>query len=277
MATKKIATSRPTDSRPTANNRFWAFANETSESVDLYINGEIVDDFTGEIAREIYGDELADTGYTAPKGFKEKLAETDGKNISVYIDSYGGDVFAASTIYNLLKEHKGGVTVKITGVAASAASVIAMAGDKVLMSETAVIMIHNPSTWAEGDHNDMQKAIDVLDTIKDSIINAYKMKTGLSRNKISELMENETWMDYREAKKLGFCDGPIAEREGLIPDSVIENCLRRNMLVYNALSRDKVEKTPEVTAEPEIEPVAVTYNTEVDEQLYEYYRLAGKK
>ena len=113
----------------------------------------------------------------------------------------------------MLMDYAGEVTVKIDGIAASAASVIAMAGTKVLMSPTALMMIHNPSTAAFGDHNDMQKAIDLLEEVKQSIINAYEIKTGQSRAVLSHLMENETWMNARKAVELGFADGILEDEK----------------------------------------------------------------
>ena len=113
---------------------------------------------------------------------------------------------AAAQIYNMLTNYKGKVTVKIDGIAASAASVIAMAGDTVLVSPVSMLMIHNPATIAWGDHAQMQKAIDMLSEVKESIINAYVLKTGLSRPKLSHLMDAETWMDANKAVELGFAD-----------------------------------------------------------------------
>ena len=113
---------------------------------------------------------------------------------------------AAAQIYNMLSNYKGKVTVKIDGIAASAASVIAMAGDTVLVSPVSMLMIHNPATMAWGDHAEMQKAMDMLSEVKESIINAYVLKTGLSRPKLSHLMDAETWMDANKAVELGFAD-----------------------------------------------------------------------
>ena len=110
----------------------------------------------------------------------------------------------------MLMDYKGNVTVKIDGIAASAASVIAMAGTEVLMSPVSTMMIHNPATVAMGDHNEMQKAIEMLNEVKESIINAYEIKTGLSRAKLSHLMDSETWMNANKAVELGFADGIIA-------------------------------------------------------------------
>lgn len=120
---------------------------------------------------------------------------------------------AAAQIYNMLTQYKGNVTVKIDGIAASAASVIAMAGNKVLMSPVSMMMIHNPATVAFGDHVEMQKAIDMLAEVKESIINAYVIKTGLSRAKLSHLMDAETWMDANKAVELGFADDIITRAE----------------------------------------------------------------
>ena len=131
-------------------------------------------------------------------------------NITVWINSPGGDCVAAAQIYNMLMDYKGNVTVKIDGIVASAASVIAMAGTEVLMSPVSTMMIHNPATVAMGDHNEKQKAIEMLNEVKESIINAYEIKTGLSRAKLSHLMDSETWMNANKAVELGFADGIIA-------------------------------------------------------------------
>lgn len=113
---------------------------------------------------------------------------------------------AAAQIYNMLMDYRGSVTVKIDGIAASAASVIAMAGTKVLVSPVSMLMIHNPATIASGNAAEMQKAIAMLDEVKESIINAYEIKTGMSRTKLSHLMDAETGMDAHTAVDLGFAD-----------------------------------------------------------------------
>lgn len=130
--------------------------------------------------------------------FKDELNAGSG-DITVWINSPGGDCVAAAQIYNMLANYKGNVTVKIDGIAASAASVIAMAGNTVLMSPVSMMMIHNPATMAFGDHTEMEKAIEMLEGVKDSIINAYTLKTGMSRAKLSRLMDAETWMDAIKA------------------------------------------------------------------------------
>ena len=126
--------------------------------------------------------------------------------VTVWLNSPGGDCIAASQIYTMLMDYKDDVTVKIDGIAASAASVIAMAGTRVLMAPTALMMIHNPMTGAYGNHTDMEKAIEMLDEVKESILNAYEIKTSLSRAKLSHLMDSETWMNANKAIELGFAD-----------------------------------------------------------------------
>ncbi len=157
-------------------------------------------ELNGTIAEESWFDDDV-----TPQLFKDELNAGSG-DITVWINSPGGDCVAAAQIYNMLSNYKGKVTVKIDGIAASAASVIAMAGDTVLVSPVSMLMIHNPATIAWGDHAEMQKAIDMLAEVKESIINAYVLKTGLSRPKLSHLMDAETWMDANKAVELGFAD-----------------------------------------------------------------------
>jgi len=147
-----------------------------------------------------------------PQLFKDELMSGSG-DITVWINSPGGDCVAAAQIYNLLMDYKGNVTVKIDGIAASAASVVAMAGTKVLVSPVSMLMIHNPMTVAMGNSEEMQKAIEMLAEVKESIINAYEIKTNMSRAKISHLMDAETWMDANKAVELGFAD-EIMKRAG---------------------------------------------------------------
>lgn len=144
--------------------------------------------------------------------FKNELFSGEGP-ITVWINSPGGDCIAASQIYTMLMDYKGDVTVKIDGVAASAASVVAMAGTKVLIAPTALMMIHNPATAAFGDHVDMEKAIDMLSEVKESIINAYELKTGLSRRQLSHMMDDTTWMNAQKAVELGFADGILTDEK----------------------------------------------------------------
>lgn len=165
----------------------------------------------GTIAEESWFDDDV-----TPQLFKDELFAGDG-DITVWINSPGGDCVAAAQIYNMLMDYKGNVTIKIDGIAASAASVIAMAGTKVLMSPVSMLMIHNPITVAMGDAGEMEKAIEMLGSVKDSIINAYEIKTGLSRAKISHLMDAETWMDANKAVELGFADDILSRHSAAVP------------------------------------------------------------
>ncbi|MCI6206844.1 MAG: Clp protease ClpP [Corynebacterium glucuronolyticum] len=140
-----------------------------------------------------------------PALFAEELNAGSG-DITVWINSPGGDVVAAAQIYNLLTDYPGTVTVRIDGLAASAASVIAMAGETVVMSPVSMLMIHNPATMAMGDSDELGRAIEMLGSVKESIINAYQAKTGMSRAKLAKLMDAETWMDARAALTMGFAD-----------------------------------------------------------------------
>ena len=142
--------------------------------------------------------------------FKEELFAGEG-DVVIYLNSPGGDCIAASQIYTMLMDYRGNVTVKIDGIAASAASVIAMAGTEVVMSPTSLMMIHNPMTAAFGSREEMEKAIGMLEEVKESIINAYEIKTGLSRARISHLMDSETWMNAKRAIELGFADTMMNE------------------------------------------------------------------
>lgn len=150
---------------------------------------------------------------------------------------------AAAQIYNMLMDYKGNVTVKIDGIAASAASVIAMAGNTVMMSPVSMLMIHNPMTVAMGNADEMQKAIEMLNEVKESILNAYEIKTGLSRTKISHLMDSETWMNANKAKELGFCDDILAREER--PDATEQptvSTMYSEAMVVNSLMGKIAEK-----------------------------------
>lgn len=177
--------------------RFWNWIRNEAGGRVLRLEGPIDEE-------SFWGDEVT------PKAFREEL-EADSGDITVWINSPGGNVFAAAEIYTMLRDYKGAVTVKIDAIAASAASVIAMAGNKVLMSPVAMLMIHDPSTIAMGNARDMEKAISTLNEVKESIINAYAFKSGLTHNRIAKLMENETWMNAKKAVELGFADEILFE------------------------------------------------------------------
>lgn len=185
--------------------KFWNFIkNEETKETELYFEGPISDSTW-------YGDEIT------PALFRDELNKVKGA-LTVWLNSCGGDCIAASQIYTMLRSHKGKVTVKIDGIAASAASVVAMAGDETLIAPTAMMMIHDPSTSAMGNKADMEKAIELLEEVKESIINAYETKSHLSRNKIAKLMSDETWLNAKKAHEMGFVDGILfAEKKKPFP------------------------------------------------------------
>lgn len=211
------------------NKKFWKWKkllnkNGTGNDNILFLNGTIAEE-------SWFDDEVT------PQLFKSELENHKG-DITVWINSPGGDCIAAAQIYNMLIEHKGNVTIKIDGIAASAASVIAMAGTEVYMSPVSMLMIHNPMTVAFGNQTEMQKAIDMLNEVKASIINAYEIKTGLSRKKLSEMMDAETWMDVHKAIELGFADGILKREEPIEIPAV--SMMHLNTKVMNSLV-DKIK------------------------------------
>ena len=233
--------------------KFWKWKNQKvlnqetqMETVErtLFLNGTIAED-------SWFDDDVT------PQMFKEELMDGNG-NITVWINSPGGDCVAAAQIYNMLREYEGKVTVKIDGIAASAASVIAMAGDTVLMSPVSMMMIHNPMTIAFGDSGEMQRAIDMLKSVKDSIINAYELKTGLSRTKLAHLMDAETWMDAGKAVELGFADDILRRAEDAPEDTASPaEALLFSRKAVNAALVNKLEakyhipkREPEAPEEP---------------------------
>jgi len=172
--------------------KFWNWIHDDSGGRVLRLEGPID-------SESFWGDEIT------PQSFRDELYAEEG-DITLWLNSPGGNVFAASEIYTMIRDYPHRVTVKIASIAASAASVIAMAGNTVQMSPTALLFVHDPSTIAMGNAKDMEKAIATLNEIKESIINAYAAKTGLSRNKISKLMSDETWINAKKAVELGFAD-----------------------------------------------------------------------
>lgn len=218
--------------------KFWNFTSKENGERQLDINGVIAED-------SWYGDEVT------PQEFKDELDEGTG-DIKVCINSPGGDCFAAAQIYNMLKGYKGKVKVFIDSLAASAASVIAMAGDEVEISPVGMLMIHNPSTFAFGDHRSMEQAVAVLEEVKSSIINAYVAKTGRSRSELSELMEAETWFSATKAKDYGFVD-KITGEENTPPEAYLFSTRAHDSAVYKKVCAmyQPEEPTEPTEAEPE--------------------------
>ena len=199
-----------------------------------------------------------------PKLFRDELFAGNG-DITIWINSPGGDCVAAAQIYNMMMEYPGNVTVKIDGIAASAASVIAMAGTKVMVSPVSMMMIHNPMTVAMGDTSEMQKAISMLDEVKESIINAYEIKTGISRAKLSHLMDAEIWMNANMAVELGFAD-EIMHRNAADAVEVpqVSNVYSRtavtNHLMDKIAAKCRIEQKPKTTADSLMERLDLIKN-----------------
>lgn len=178
--------------------RFWNWSGPQNQRV-LTINGTIAED-------SWVDDEVT------PQVFQDELSQGKGP-IDLWLNSPGGDCVAASRIYTMLMNYLDDVNVKIDGIAASAASVIAMAGTKVSMAPTAMIMIHNPLTIVGGQKEDLDQAAQMLAETKESIINAYELKTNLPREKISSMMDDETWMNVNKAIELGFADDMLGQNK----------------------------------------------------------------
>ena len=204
---------------------------------------------SGTIAEESWFDDDV-----TPQLFRDELNAGSG-DITVWINSPGGDCVAAAQIYNMLMDYKGNVTVKIDGIAASAASVIAMAGTSVLMAPTSLMMIHNPMTAAFGSKDEMEKAIEMLEEVKESIINAYELRTGLSRARISHLMDSETWMNAKRAIELGFADGMLTDEKVMAEMPAFEFSDRAvEAALINKITAKTRKDTPVNKLEPETEP-----------------------
>ena len=219
--------------------KFWDWTNSKDERV-LRIDGVIAEE-------PWIDDEIT------PKQFKSELMSGSG-DITLWINSPGGDVFAASQIYNMLMDYKGNVTVKIDGLAASAASVIAMAGTRVLMSPVSQIMVHNPMTVAIGNAEEMSKAIKMLSEIKESIINAYEIKTNLPRDEISKMMDSECWMNAKKAVELGFADEIMYTEKDQNSEKISNSYIFSRMAVTNNLidklkNKNQAKNQNEITVE----------------------------
>ena len=211
--------------------KFFNIKQISNDEVELRIEGDIIaDDYAW-----LY--KWFDDPYTSPNKFREELKKYDGKNITIWINSNGGDVFAGAAIYTALMEFKGKKNVKIDGIAASIASVIAMAGDEVLMSPTSIIMGHLPWSFAIGDEYEFQKEINALKSCKNIIINAYEKKTKLSRDKLSKMMDDEFWLTPREAVELGFADGVLYEDE---EPRDYSNMITGAKLLFNSLDKGRM-------------------------------------
>lgn len=202
---------------------FWKIKNEAdAEEAEMMIYGQISDETW-------WGDEIT------PRQFAEDLKQCGGKNLAVHVNSPGGDVFAAQAIYSQLKNYSGQVTMHIDGMCASAATVITCAGDKVVMPDNAIFMIHNPSCmlFDSYDANELSQMASQLDAVKQTIVNVYMKRCGnnLSEKKICQKMDDETWMSAQEALDCGFIDE--------IDDACkVKNSLKDGCLVMNSVKCD---------------------------------------
>ncbi|MDL2310377.1 Clp protease ClpP [Peptostreptococcaceae bacterium OttesenSCG-928-C18] len=215
--------------------KFWNWARDADDNRILYLDGVIAEE-------SWFDDDIT------PAAFKRELLSNEG-SITIWLNSPGGDCVAASRIYSMLMDYKGNVTIKIDGIAASAASVIAMAGTEVLMAPTALMMVHNPLTVAIGDSEEMKKAIDMLDEVKESIINAYEIRTGMSRTKLSHLMDAETWMSANKAIELGFADGVLDDEKRHSAEDVTY-AFSRKAVTNSLLDKVKPKQTKPKTGTP---------------------------
>ena len=216
--------------------KFWNWVRNEGEKRILLLDGEISDETW-------WGDEVT------PQMFRSELNAAEG-DIDLWINSPGGDCYAAAQIYNMLMEYKGNVAVKIDGIAASAASVVAMAGSTVEISPLGMLMIHNPMTVSIGDTHEMERTITFLAEIKESIINAYELKTGLSRAKISRLMDAETWMNAKKAVELGFADSVLYGDAQRPMTDATDGLIFSRAAVTNSLLSKFGQGTHNVDAEP---------------------------
>ena len=238
--------------------KFWNWIRDDTGGRVLRLEGPID-------SESFWGDEIT------PAMFRQELEAEEG-DLTVWINSPGGNVFAAAEIYTMLRDYKGNVTVRIASIAASAASVVAMAGNKVQMSPTALLMIHDPSTIAMGNTKAMEQAITTLNEVKESIINAYAAKTGLRHNKIADLMSNETWMNAKKAVDYGFADEILfdeksTEQEEQEEEPKLMALLYQGRVTDRAVLNSLVKEAPE--SKEEVPVIGMDGKTKTGAMPYE--------
>ena len=219
---------------------------------------------------------------TSPSVISNAIEKANGEDLEVIINSGGGCLMSGADMYSTLKDYEGNVTVKISGVAGSAASIVAMAANQIKMSPVASLFIHNVQLQSAGDHNDMQYAADTLKVLNKTVANAYREKTGMSQDELLELMNKDTWMDCETAKEKGFIDEilfqeekAIASVEGMIPQKVINGV--RNTLMEQKL-RNEDESTEESREESSEESLSSKQKQEVRDIVKdEIKKQTGKK
>ena len=228
---------------------FWRFNDQVkneAEPIELYFEGPI-SEYTW------WGDEVT------PESFRNELfTKGGGRPVTMYVNSPGGEVIAASVIRSILQEYPGKITADIVGLAASAATIVVTGADVIRMRESALFMIHDPSGIAMGTVDEMRAFIDVLKTVKDSIVDAYETKTKLDRDRLSKMMSDESWLTAREAKELGFVDEVVTGSKRKATNSLVPvgfaNCLASYSNVPEALK--SLLSTPVETVTAQNEPSA---------------------
>lgn len=232
--------------------QFYSFVKNEAGDSELILDGVIA-------SESWWDDEVT------PKQFREELDKHTG-NITVRINSPGGDVFAGVTIMNMLKDRAGGTTIIVDGLAASIASVIAMAGDKIIMNTGSMMMIHNAWTFAAGDSQELRKVADQLDKIGESIISVYADRTGLGDEELKELLDAETWMTADEAVEYGFADEAIEGKTRL--SNMVKNVMNLSQDVQNAVLAPAMSlKTKLKNETTEVEEQDVTDTTETPDEV----------
>ncbi len=214
---------------------------------------------SGEAEVELYGVISEYSWYeddVTPKMFKDDLTKLGGGGpVTLRINSGGGDVIAASVMRTIIKDYTGRVTVKIDGLAASAAVVIALAGDRILIQDTAYMMIHDPGfsvMFAYLDIATLQGMVDTLKSVKAGILDTYSARTGIGADRMGRMMADETWMSANEAVKLGFADEVIGGERAAQDNQVLEEALKNYVHVPAGLLNLQQQPEPVETIDPEV-------------------------
>lgn len=243
-------TTHPSAASPKNDRRWYAFRNATETEVEVYLYDEI--GFWG----------------TGAKEFIAELRQHAGKHVHLRINSPGGEVIEGTAIQNALRRHSGGLTVHIDALAASMASVIAMAGNPIFIADNALMMIHDPYTFAAGTSEELRKSADLLDTMKANLVRAYVSKTGMPEKEIEDMMAAETWLGATEAVALGFAD---AIEDGVqAAASMTPEKARAKFDILKKCMAENTEPTPEAPETPEapvapVEPTAPEVTPEAPE------------
>ena len=233
-------------------NNYWEVRNQAGDRAELRIYGVIENE-------SFFLDDVT------PSAVLEALDGVTAPEMDVRINSPGGNVFAGMAIYNGIHNHPARATVYVDGLAASAASMIAMAGDTIIMGNAALMMVHNPLALIAGDAAELRKEAAVLDKIADTAASVYSARSGLSMDRVRELMDAETWMDSRDAIALGFADSDGAERAQRSLRAVLQPSARFAVAMAAFAAPEDVPLTTTSTVEPEEIPQPVVQSAEIEE------------